>query len=146
MILWFGLHVSQVLPIRVNGYIVPEPKQGFKRYVDNKLLQVVMPDIKYAGDVTMLIAGGHEDVRPGTKWIGEEGWVWVDRSGIEASPRALLSSKIGPNELRLPVTASHHRQFIDCVLSSGETLMPARAEPPKAGDAADQRAVYRQTS
>lgn len=81
---------------------------------------------KYAGDLTMLIAGGQEDVRPGTKWIGEDGWVWVDRSGIEASPRALLSSKIRPNEVRLPVTQSHHRQFIDCVLSRSETLTPAR--------------------
>jgi hypothetical protein len=27
--------------------------------------------------------------------------------------------------VRLPVTASHHRQFIDCVLTRGETLTPA---------------------
>jgi predicted dehydrogenase len=79
---------------------------------------------QYEGGVTMHIAGGHEDVRPGTKWIGDQGWVWVDRSGIEASPRALLSSKISPNEVRLPVTASHHRQFIDCVLTRSETLTP----------------------
>ena len=81
---------------------------------------------RYAGDLTMLIAGGYGDVRPGTKWIGEDGWVWVDRSGIETFPRDLLNSKIGPDEVRLPVTQSHHRQFIDCVLSRGETLTPPR--------------------
>jgi predicted dehydrogenase len=81
---------------------------------------------RYAGDLTMLITGGHEDVRPGTKWIGETGWVWVDRGGIEASPRSLLSSKILPGEVRLPVSQSHHRQFIDCVLTRSETLTPAR--------------------
>ena len=80
----------------------------------------------YSGERTMLIVGGHDDVRPGTKWIGSEGWVWVDRSGIDASPRSLLTSKIRPNEDRLPVTASHHRQFIDCVLTRQETLTPAR--------------------
>jgi hypothetical protein len=80
---------------------------------------------RYAGELTMHISGGSDDMRPGTKWIGEEGWVWVDRSGIETSPRALLSTKIGPNEVRLPVTQSHHRQFVDCVLSRGETLTPA---------------------
>jgi hypothetical protein len=37
-----------------------------------------------------------------------------------------LSSKIRPGEVRLPVTASHHRQFIDCVLTRQETLTPAR--------------------
>jgi hypothetical protein len=73
----------------------------------------------------MHIAGGSDDMRPGTKWIGEEGWVWVDRSGVETAPRALLSTRIGPNEVRLPVTQSHHRQFIDCVLSRGQTLTPA---------------------
>jgi predicted dehydrogenase len=81
---------------------------------------------RYAGDLTMLIAGGHDDIRPGTRWIGEEGWVWVDRPGLDASPRSLLSSRISPNEIRLPASSSHHRQFIDCVLSRSETLTPAR--------------------
>jgi len=80
---------------------------------------------RYAGDLTMVIAGGYDDVRPGTRWIGETGWVWVDRSGFETSPRSLAGSRIKPNELRLPATASHHRQFIDCVLTRGETLTPA---------------------
>ncbi len=80
---------------------------------------------RYPGDVTMLIAGGHDDVRPGTRWIGESGWVWVDRTGIDASPRALLNSKIAPDETRLPVSDSHHRQFVDCVLSRSETITPA---------------------
>ena len=51
--------------------------------------------------------------------------MWVDRSGLETSPRSLAGSKIKPNELRLPAVASHHRQFIDCVLTRGETLTPA---------------------
>jgi predicted dehydrogenase len=80
---------------------------------------------RYAGGMEMLIAGGYDDVRPGTKWIGDQGWVWVDRSGMETFPAGLLTSKIAPGELRLPVTASHHRQFIDCVLTRGETLTPA---------------------
>jgi len=80
---------------------------------------------RYQGGLTMYISGGYDDVRPGTRWIGEEGWVWVDRSGIETSPSAVLSSRIGPDEVRLPVTESHHRQFIDCVLTRGQTLTPA---------------------
>jgi hypothetical protein len=79
----------------------------------------------YAGNLTMIMAGGHDDIRPGVRWIGEGGWVWVDRTGIDASPRALLSSKISSGEIRLPVSQSHHRQFIDCVLSRAQTLTPA---------------------
>ena len=33
----------------------------------------------------MTIAGGYEDIRSGTKWIGTTGWVWVDRGAFEAS-------------------------------------------------------------
>jgi predicted dehydrogenase len=80
---------------------------------------------RYPGGLTMLIAGGHDDIRSGTKWIGEEGWLWVDREGIESHPPHLAGSKIGPHEIRLPVSDSHHRQFIDCVLRRSETLTPA---------------------
>ena len=80
---------------------------------------------KYRGGLVMKIAGGYDDIRSGTRWIGDEGSVWVDRSGIETIPRSLLSSRIRPDEVRLPVSSSHHRQFIDCVLTRGETLTPA---------------------
>ena len=33
----------------------------------------------------MIIAGGHGDIRGGTKWIGTDGWVSVDRGGFDAS-------------------------------------------------------------
>ena len=39
----------------------------------------------YPGDVTITIAGGLRRLRMGTKWIGTDGWVWVDRSGFDAS-------------------------------------------------------------
>jgi predicted dehydrogenase len=80
---------------------------------------------KYAKNLTMEIAGGLDGIRPGTRWIGDEGWIWVDRSGIETHPRSLAQSKIGPDEIRLPQSSSHHKQFIDCVLSREETLTPA---------------------
>jgi predicted dehydrogenase len=79
---------------------------------------------RYEEGVTMYISGGNDDVRSGTRWIGDGGWVWVDRSGIETNPRNLLTSKIRPDEINLPVSASHHRQFIDCVLTRSRTLTP----------------------
>ena len=38
----------------------------------------------YANDVSLTIAGGHPPIAMGTKWIGTDGWVWVDRSGFDA--------------------------------------------------------------
>lgn len=81
---------------------------------------------KYPGDVVMTIAGGHKDIRGGTRWIGDKGWIWVDRKGIEAEPSEILKSEIGPGEVHLVKSASHYGQFIECVKSRQETLTPAR--------------------
>jgi predicted dehydrogenase len=42
-------------------------------------------ELKYPKDITMIIAGGYPDIRSGTKWIGTDGWVWVDRGGFDAT-------------------------------------------------------------
>jgi predicted dehydrogenase len=81
---------------------------------------------RYANGVIMTISGGYE-VRRGTKWIGDEGWVWVDRSGLDAHPRSLLTSTIRPDEIRLERSTNHQRQFLDCVKSRRPTLAPADA-------------------
>jgi predicted dehydrogenase len=79
----------------------------------------------YPGGLRMVIAGGHKDIRFGTKWIGEDGWIWVDRSGLEAHPAKVLTSRIGPSEIQLPRSPGHTEQFIDCVKTRGVTLTPA---------------------
>ncbi|MCC6361921.1 MAG: Gfo/Idh/MocA family oxidoreductase [Bryobacterales bacterium] len=80
---------------------------------------------RYPGDIEMVIAGGYDDIRSGTRWIGEHGWIWVDRRGIEAGPESLLSSEIGPNEIHLTRSTDHYAQFIECVKSRKPTLTPA---------------------
>src|ERR1051325_90610 len=42
-------------------------------------------ELKYPRDIHMTIAGGHADIRGGTKWIGTDGWVFVSRGVFEAS-------------------------------------------------------------
>lgn len=81
---------------------------------------------KYAGGVTMVIAGGHDDIRGGTRWIGERGWIWVDRRGIEAGPASLLEETVKDSEIRLTKSADHYAQFIECCKSRKEALTPAR--------------------
>ena len=80
---------------------------------------------KYSNGAAIFISGGYEDVRLGAKFIGDEGWIWVDRSGIEAEPRSLLAKRITGDEIRLPVSTSHHRDFLECVKSRRTPLTPA---------------------
>jgi hypothetical protein len=81
---------------------------------------------RYKNGVTMVISGGYEDnVRRGAKWIGDDGWIWVDRSGLEAHPRQILFSRIRPDEMRFEPSLSHYKNFLDCVRTRQRTLSPA---------------------
>jgi hypothetical protein len=59
-----------------------------------------------------LQAGGHGH---GIMFAGSEGWVHVDRGGIDAQPKSLLQLKLGPNETRLFKSDNHHGNFIDAI-------------------------------
>jgi len=83
---------------------------------------------EYANGMTMTIAGGHDDIRGGTKWIGEDGWVWVSRGSIDAEPKSLLREVFSPDEIHLVRVANpldhegHTRNFLDCVKTRARTL------------------------
>ena len=84
---------------------------------------------KYPGDVSLTIAGGHPHITMGTKWIGTEGWVWVDRSGFDASNQDWVKPDSLPEELRkikLYESAEHRRNFLDCVKSRKPTIAPVQ--------------------
>ncbi len=53
----------------------------------------------------------------GVKFIGEDGWVYVYRGGLDAEPKSVLQEKIGPDETHLYASTDHYRNFIDCVIS-----------------------------
>jgi predicted dehydrogenase len=73
-------------------------------------------------DGVKLIVSNKE--RGGVTWEGTEGKVWADRGRHEATPKSLLTSKIGPGEVHLYKSDNHYRNFIDCVLSRKETAAP----------------------
>jgi len=60
----------------------------------------------------------------GILFIGDEGWVLVEREFIDAEPKSLLTATIGPNEIRLPRSNNHRRNFIESVKSRQQTICP----------------------
>ena len=85
-------------------------------------------ELKYPNDITMTIAGGHPDIKGGTKWIGTDGWVHVDRGVFEGSKPEWNDYKVLPEELckvKLYKSDNHQRNFIDCVKSRQPTITPA---------------------
>ena len=60
----------------------------------------------------------------GTAFEGTEGWVHVDRAGINAHPKELLDIEWGPNDTRLYESGNHARNLLDCVRSRKDTICP----------------------
>jgi len=82
-------------------------------------------ELKYPQDITMVIAGGHSDIKGGTKWIGTDGWVWVNRDAYDAS-NVDWFAKIPAEQYKVKLYASdnHQKNFIDCVKSRKPTITP----------------------
>ena len=80
--------------------------------------------LKYPRDITMTIAGGHPDIRSGTKWIGTDGWVWVDRGAYDASNMDWFAEKEDNWKVQLYHSSEHRRNFLDCVKSRKPTITP----------------------
>ena len=51
-------------------------------------------------------------------FYGDEGTLYVDRSGITANPKSAVDSPFGGKDWRLPdIGRSHRRNWIDCIRS-----------------------------
>lgn len=84
-------------------------------------------ELKYPQGITMTVAGGYPDIKPGVKWIGTEGWVWVDREGFDASNTAWKQGKYLPRDMRkvkLYTSADHQQNFLDCIRTRQATVTP----------------------
>jgi hypothetical protein len=76
----------------------------------------------------MIIAGGHGDIQGGTKWIGDQGWVWVDRGGFKSSIQEFNDTSRLPDDKRkvkLYYSRNHQHNFLECVRSRKPTITPA---------------------
>ena len=70
-------------------------------------------NVKMADGVSMKFTPGGDS----TKFIGPDGWVRIWRAGIDAEPKSLLDSKIGPGDVHLIESARHDQNFVDAVKS-----------------------------
>ena len=60
----------------------------------------------------------------GILFLGSEGWVLVCRDFLDAEPKSLLTATIGPDEIRLPQSDNHRRNFLECVKTRQKTICP----------------------
>ncbi|HEV2692629.1 MAG TPA: Gfo/Idh/MocA family oxidoreductase [Verrucomicrobiae bacterium] len=55
--------------------------------------------------------------RNGVKFTGADGWIWVNRDGISASDKHLLTEPLPDNALKLEMSNDHMGNFFECMRS-----------------------------
>ena len=115
---WDNSGPSEIKPIQVDMPPRTDPWNTATKY---------RTELTYPGGVKMTIAGGHGDIRSGTKWIGDNGWIWVDRGGFDGSnPDWKKFSRLPEADRKVPLyhSGDHFKNFIDCVKSRQPTITP----------------------
>jgi hypothetical protein len=60
--------------------------------------------------------------RNGVKFVGADGWIWVNRSGINASDKELLHTPLPDNAVKLEVSTDHMQNFFGSVHSRKDPI------------------------
>jgi hypothetical protein len=60
----------------------------------------------------------------GIVFVGTEGHILVQRGFIDTYPKSLLKTIVGPDEIQLPRSNDHRRNFLDCVKTRKEPICP----------------------
>lgn len=79
----------------------------------------------YATGVELVMSSTENAEEWGTKFVGSEGWIFSENDKLAAYPKSVLTAAIPENGVRLYESKNHHLNFIDCVLTRGETAAPA---------------------
>ncbi len=79
-------------------------------------------DLRYAGGEHIRVSNSFP---VGVRFVGEEGWILVTRSKIEASDPSILKDTIPSNGVRLYESRDHHLNFVEGVRTRKPCICPA---------------------
>ena len=65
--------------------------------------------------------------KQGCRFIGDEGWVHVNRGSITAEPKSPLDVKITPEKAHLVKSDNQYLDFLECVRSRRDPVAPVDA-------------------
>jgi len=112
----WGNDTDRTGPIEVEGHGKYPPKGGLWN-----VLREFEITYRYASGVRLI----YRTQRPYVRFEGSEGWIEAEfGKKLDAHPRSLLDSPIGPDETHL-LLKNEKRDFIDCVKNRGRTLEDA---------------------
>jgi len=120
----WGLGLDYTGPVEVEGW-GNYPKEGLwnapTEYEFTCKYAPLLSCESKKGGLEMVVASSFAG---GTKWYGDQGWVYVNRGRLDANPKSVLKEVIGPDEIQLYKSRDHLQNFLDCVKSRQLTITP----------------------
>ena len=113
----WGLGLDKTGPIKVEAKNFRYPDKGmYDNPIDYEVLST------YAGGYTVSISNKNT---MGTKWIGEDGWVYVTRGKIEASNKEWIREVNDRGPIKAYKSRDHRKNFVEGIMTRQETICPA---------------------
>lgn len=79
----------------------------------------------YANGLKVVMLSTDDKTKWGTRFIGNEGWIFTENETLQASSTDILRTKLKDTDVHLYESKNHHRNFIDCVISRATPAAPA---------------------
>ncbi|MBI4606200.1 MAG: Gfo/Idh/MocA family oxidoreductase [Planctomycetes bacterium] len=111
-----GRDESGPIEVKAAGFEYPEDRTVWNSAWNYEVL------CTFDDGVTSSISNRHP---MGCKWIGEAGWVHVDRGRLEASDPAWVKKEHDPGPKKAYESNDHRGNFLACVRSRKPTICPA---------------------
>ena len=106
----WGLGTDDTGPVSVEGTAEYHPEKWYEVSMKCRVTH------RYANGVEMIVGQGQRDIPDGTTFVGTKGTLFVNRGVLKTTPEEIASST-EPTSVSLYESASHHRNFLDCVKS-----------------------------
>ncbi len=77
----------------------------------------------YANGVRLKSSNG----KAGVKFIGDQGWIWVERGSFSAHDRSIFRKKASGDDVKLYESKDHMLNFLQCMRTGREPIAPVEA-------------------
>jgi predicted dehydrogenase len=108
-----SVEATVITPPIPGGYTTPSEYSATLMWA-NGIRQVVRTTLDDGWTGQVLKEDGQ---RNGVKFIGSDGWIWVNRGEITASKPELLTEPLPDSAIHLEVSRNHMGNFMECVTS-----------------------------
>jgi len=121
----WGLDMDKSGPTKVEAKGFRYPMKGmWDNPIDYEVVSTYEPG--YTVTLSNRHKMGKDNRNMGTMWIGDAGWVYVDRGRIEASNGEWIRESFDRGPMKAyKVKGGHHRNFVDGFLTRKECICPA---------------------